>query len=168
VAGRVGLPRKSFARGIVKATRIISGIGDHESRKLFKDIIRYLGDSKPLSEILIDGIGLTTIGGILNHVVGDRIPERTMPFKQHPDTGLDELWTAMQEFFASGQRRAIFMGIGGPYWDHWTIVHSISDKQIRFFDSHRLRRLNRSRCATTRSTASRPHLLCPTHTYFLS
>jgi hypothetical protein len=28
--------------------------------------------------------------------------------------------------------------------------------------------LNRNRCTTTRSTSLRPHLLCPTHTYFLS
>jgi hypothetical protein len=53
-------------------------------------------------------------------------------------------------------------------WDHWSIVESITDKQIRFFDSYRLKRLNRSRCATMRSTSSRPHVLSPTHTYFLS
>lgn len=154
--------------GIVNAARIVSGSDDQESRKLFKDILKYLDDVRPLSEILVDGIGLTTVGGILNNVIGDRIPHRAMPFKQHPDTSLDEFWNSMQEFLSEGHRRAIFIGIGGPVWDHWTIVDSISEKQIRFFDSHRLRRLSRSRCATTRSTKTRPHLLCPTHAYFLS
>lgn len=154
--------------GILNATRIVSGMGDLESRKLFRDIMRYLDRTRPLSEILVEGIGLTTIGGILNNVVGDRIPNRTMPFKQHPETGLDELWTAMREFLGQKSQRAIFIGVGGPHWDHWTIVDSMSDRQIRFFDSHKLRRLNRSRCSTTRSTKIRPHLLCPTHAYFLS
>ena len=74
----------------------------------------------------------------------------------------------MKKFLEEEKNRAILIGLGGPAWDHWTIVHSISDKQIRFFDSHKLRRLDRNRCTTTRSTALRPHVLCPTHTYFLS
>ena len=154
--------------GIVNATRIVSGINTRESHSLFKQIIRYLDRSKPLGSILLDGIGLTTIGGILNNVVGDRIPRRAMPFKQRPNTGLEEFWTALQTFLTGSDRRAVLMGIGGPVWDHWTIVDAISDRQIRFFDSHRLRRLNRSRCETTESTRRSPHLLCPTHTYFLS
>jgi D-alanine-D-alanine ligase len=36
------------------------------------------------------------------------------------------------------------------------------------FDSHKLRRLNRNRCTAIRSTSRHPHMLCPTHTYFLS
>jgi hypothetical protein len=152
---------------IVNATRIIAGLEEEESRELFKEIILHLEKSKDLPEILISGIGLTTIGGILNDVVGDRIRQRTMPFKHHPDTTLDEFWNTMMRFLHRGKRRAILIGLGGPLWDHWSIVESISEKQIRFFDSHQLKRLNRSRCTTIRATSRRPHLLCPTHTYFL-
>jgi hypothetical protein len=74
----------------------------------------------------------------------------------------------MMGFLNGGGPRAILIGLGGPLWDHWSIVDSITEKQIRFFDSYKLKRLNRLRCATIRSTSSRPHLLCPTHTYFLS
>jgi hypothetical protein len=153
---------------IVNATRIISDIEDDESRELFQKILVYLEKTKDLSRVLSEGIGLTTIGGILRDVVGDRISQRRMPFKHRPDTSLDEFWSEMMVFLDGGCKRAILIGLGGPMWDHWSIVHSITDKQIYFFDSNKLKRLNRSRCTTTRSISSRPHVLCPTHTYFLS
>ena len=80
-----------------------------------------------------------------------------------------EFWNSMMEFLRNGEgkRRVILIGLGGVY-DHWSIVDSITDKQIRLFDSFKLKRLNRNRCATMRRSSSRPHLLFPTHTYFLS
>jgi len=153
---------------IVNATRIVSGIGEDDARDLFKEIILYLERTNDLGKILTEGIGLKTIGGILGDVVGDRITSRAMPFKQYPDTPLDSFWAEMMGFLNGGGPRAVLIGLGGPLWDHWSIVESISEKQIRFFDSYKLKRLNRSRCATIRCTSSRPHLLCPTHTYFLS
>jgi hypothetical protein len=153
---------------IVNATRIVAGIPDDEAKVLFRRIIAYLEQNLDLSKVLTEGIGLTTIGMILRDVVGSHIPNRTIPYKNRPETPLDEFWTAMASFLDEGPERAILIGLGGPMWDHWSIVHSISDRQIRFFDSHKLRQLNRSRCTTTRSTSRRPHVLCPTHTYFLS
>jgi len=153
---------------IVNAARIISGLAEEDSKALFREIIVYLEKTNDLSKILISGIGLTTIGSILNDVVGDRINRRSMPFKQYSDTPLDEFWSEMMNFLSRGDRRAILIGLDGPSWDHWSIVDSITEKQIRFFDSYKLKRLNRSRCATIRSTSSRPHILCPTLTYFLS
>jgi hypothetical protein len=153
--------------GIVNAARIIAGIDEVQSKELFKRIVLYLENKKGLPQILISGIGLKTIGGILNDVVRGHIRHRSMPFKKYPDTPLDTFWTAMMEFLGNGERRAILVGLGGVY-DHWSIVDSITDKQIRLFDSFKLKRLNRNRCATMRCSSSRPHLLFPTHTYFLS
>ena len=153
---------------IVNATRIIAGINEDKARMLFRRILVHLEQTKDLSVVLTQGIGLTTIGGILKDVVGNKIRHRRIPYKHRPDTPLDEFWTAMAGFLDGGAERAILIGLGGPVWDHWSIVHSISDRQIRFFDSHKLRQLNRNRCTTTRSTSARPHVLHPTHTYFLS
>ena len=153
---------------IVNAARIISDIRDVEAKALFRRILEYLEKSRELSRVLAEGIGLTTIGGILREVVGDLIPYRRMPYKQQPHTPLDVFWNEMMRFLDNDGERAILIGVGGPMWDHWSIVHEITARQIRFFDSHKLRRLNRTRCATIRSTSRRPHLLCPTHTYFLS
>jgi hypothetical protein len=69
---------------IVNATRIISGIDEEEARALFRRIMAYLEKTRQLSKVLTDGIGLTTIGGILRDVVGDRIRQRSMPFKHRP------------------------------------------------------------------------------------
>lgn len=172
------MPMKPYEQGaldglcavysIVNAARIVSGIGDEEARDLFKEIILYLERTNDLGKILTEGIGLKTIGGILGDVVGDRISNRSMPFKQSPDTPLDTFWAEMMSFLNGGGPRAILIGLGGPLWDHWSIVESITEKQIRFFDSYKLKRLNRGRCSTIRCTSLRPHLLCPTHTYFFS
>lgn len=150
---------------IVNATRIVNGIGEEGSKDLFQEIIFYLDRRIGLPGVLTSGIGLNTIGGILTDVVGDKIKNRSMPFKHHPNTPLDEFWYFMKAFLEEGEKRAILIGLGGV-WDHWSIVDSITDRQIRFFDSHKLRRLNRSRCTTIRATSRRPHMLQPTHTYF--
>lgn len=153
---------------IVNAARIVSQIDEDESRALFRRIIRYLESTRSLPEVLTDGIGLTTVGGILKDVVDDTIPHRRMPFKGRPHTSLDSLWSEMGEFLDGGSHRAVMLSVSGPVWDHWSIVRSVSDKQLCFFDSHKLRRLNRSRCTTARVTTRRPHVLSPTHAYFFS
>ncbi len=153
---------------IVNAARIISDIREEESKELFKQSLVYLEESGELGRVLTEGIGLNTVGSILRDVANGRIHERNMPFKHRPDTSLDEFWSEMMSFLDGGSQRAILVGVGGRMWDHWSIVHAISDRQVYFFDSHKLKSLKRSRCTTLRPTASRPHLLCPTHTYFLS
>jgi len=153
---------------IVNAARIIADIGEEESKDLFKNILIYLEDREDLSRVLTEGIGLNTVGSILRDVANGRMQERGMPFKHRPDTSLDEFWSEMMSFLDDGSRRAILIGLGGRLWDHWSIVHAISDRQIYFFDSYKLKSLKRSRCTTIRPTAARPHVLCPTHTYFLS
>jgi hypothetical protein len=153
---------------IVNAARIISDTGEEESKKLFKQILAYLESKEDLSRVLTEGIGLNTVGSILRDAANAKIHDRNMPFKHRPETSLDEFWSEMISFLDGGSQRAILIGLGGRMWDHWSIVHAISDRQIYFFDSYKLKSLKRSRCTTIRHTAARPHLLCPTHTYFLS
>jgi hypothetical protein len=38
----------------------------------------------------------------------------------------------MVSFLDGGSKRAILIGLGGRMWDHWSIVHAISDRQIYF------------------------------------
>jgi hypothetical protein len=153
---------------IVNAARIISDISEEESKSLFKHILIYLEDREDLGRVLTEGIGLNTVGSILRDVADGRMHDRVMPFKHRPEASLDEFWSEMMAFLDGGSKRAILIGLGGRMWDHWSIVHAISDRQIYFFDSYKLKNLKRSRCTTIRPTAARPHLLCPTHTYFLS
>lgn len=71
---------------IVNAARIISSIRDTEAKKLFRRILEHLEQTRDLSRVLSEGIGLVTIGGIFRHVVGDLIPYRSMPYKNLPNT----------------------------------------------------------------------------------
>jgi hypothetical protein len=153
---------------IVNAARIISDIDEEDSKEMFRQILAYLERTRDLSRVLSEGIGLNAIGSILRDVVNHHIPSRGMPFKHRPETSLDEFWSEMMAFLDGNTKAAILIGLGGRMWDHWSIVHAISDRQIYFFDSYKLKNLKRCRCTTTRSTAARPHMLCPTHTYFLS
>ena len=68
--------------------------------------------------------------------------------------------------FLEVPNRAILLCLGGVY-DHWTVVQSISNKQIKFFDSDGLKHLNRSACTTQEPDKKRRHAIYPTHTYFL-
>ncbi len=153
---------------IVNAARIVAQIDEDESKALFRRILGYLESTSRLPDVLTEGIGLTRVGGIFKDVVHDEIPHRRMPFKNRPHVSLDSLWSEMGEFLEGGSHRAVMLSVSGPVWDHWSVVRSVSDRQLCFFDSHRLKRLNRSRCTTTRVTAARPHVLSPTHAYFLS
>jgi hypothetical protein len=149
---------------IVNATRIINNISEEEARKLFQQILKYLEDNNLLINAILNGITLVTIGSILKDIA---TLERTMPFKHNPNTTLDEFWAETTSFL-SIEKRAVLIALGGKAWDHWSIINTITDTRINFFDSHRLRRFNRSRCTTIKPTKTRPHLLCTTHVYFLS
>jgi hypothetical protein len=94
--------------------------------------VLYLERTNDLAKILTEGIGLKTIGGIFVDVVGERIRNRTMPFKQYPETPLDEFWNEMMSFLNGGGPRAILIGLGGPMWDHWSIVESITESKSGF------------------------------------
>lgn len=153
---------------IVNAARIIKNISEEEARNLFSQIILYLEKNNQLTIALTEGITLGTIGSILNlNIVSEIITERNMPFKHNPFATLDEFWSETISFLSVG-KRAVLIAIGGKAWDHWSIINTITDTNISFFDSHKLRRFNRSRCTTLKPTKTRPHLLCATHAYFLS
>ena len=119
--------------GIVNAARIISDIGEEESKSLFKQILVYLENNEDLGRVLTEGIGLNTVGSLLRDVANGRIHDRNMPFKHRPETSLDEFWSEMMSFLDGGSKRVILIGVGGRMWDHWSIVHAISDQAGLFF-----------------------------------
>lgn len=152
---------------IVNSAKIISETSEEEDVKLFNDILLYLQEKDLLAKSLSDGITLGLVGSILKDVAIEKIPDRHMPFKYRPTISLDNFWSEITTFL-SEKNRAVLMAINGYSWDHWSVVQSINENQIFFFDSRKLRSFLRSRCTTIKATKSRPHLLCVTHTYFLS
>ena len=154
---------------IVNAMRVIEGLSNEESQKLFKKIIAYLEENKSLAETLASGISITVMGTIFKDVIGDQI-NRAIPFQKHTDVSISEFWKEMTRFLhekrPKGEKRVILLSLGGLH-DHWTIVRKISNKRIWLFDSIGLRNLDRSKCTTRKASSSRLHLIYPTQTYFL-
>lgn len=152
---------------IVNSAKIIAETTEEDDHKLFNDILAYLQDKDLLAKSLTEGITLGLLGSILKDVASQKITDRHMPFKYRPTITLDNFWSEIT-YFLQEKNRAVLMAINGYGWDHWSVVSSITDNQIFFFDSRKLRTFLRSRCTTIKATKNRPHLLCPTHTYFLS
>jgi hypothetical protein len=50
-------------------------------------------------------------------------------------------------------------------WNHRSVVQSVSERQVYFFDSYKIKHLNRSRCTAVRSMASRPHAVPHAHLF---
>jgi hypothetical protein len=151
---------------IINATRKIVKINEQLSTQLFKELIDFLEEKCGINRIIIDGIGLHDISQVLNYIIKPKYQiEAKAPFWHYPDTTLETFWKEMNNFLKPNT--AILLWIGGKIYDHWSVVESISEKQIRLFDSCRIKQFNRNRCTTKQTSSKRMHQLFPTHTYFL-
>jgi hypothetical protein len=149
---------------IINASRIINNLSDEKCIELFQQVIRFLDSERCLSKLLINGIDINIIGQVMNNVKELKL-NKHQPFHGKPETKLGEFWNEMQNFLEM-QNRAILIGLGGIH-DHWTVVKSISPKQIKLIDSDGLKQLNRVSCTTGEPSIQRIHKIYPTHTYFL-
>ena len=161
------LDRLCAVYSIVNSAKIISNISEKEAIDLFNKILLYLEEKNELSKALITGINIGLVGSILRDIAADKIPDRIMPFKNKSDITFDLFWYEILNFLEN-KNRAVLTAIDGNVWDHWSVVSNISDTKIFLFDSLRLKSFLRSRCTIGKPTKSRPHLLCPQRTYFLS
>jgi hypothetical protein len=161
-----GLDGMCAVYSIVNSTKIISNTTDEQCRELFKGIISFLDQKHNLSNLLVDGMYISIIGSIFSEVVKDLIHNRSMPFLRVNGLTLDTFWIEMMNFL-SEPKRVILLGLEGCT-DHWTLVESMTDKQMNLFDSSRMKKLYRSRCSIIKETSRRPYKLVPTMTYFLS
>jgi hypothetical protein len=144
-------------------SRIINGFNNEECKQLFEQVIQFIDKEHSLAKLLINGLDINQIGQVMNNV--DLHIKKEQPYRGKPETPLGEFWANMQNFLEK-PNRAILLGLGGVY-NHWTIVESISDKQIKLHDSDGLKQLNRSLCTTSDPDSQRRHRIFPTHTYFL-
>lgn len=158
---------------LINAERIINLSTDDQSQKLFNSIIDYLDKERLLADVLTQGMSLKNIKLVLNNVIKHRIPNTQIRFSGVKNPDLDTFWQEIINFLAedssdvSGKRRAVLLGMSGVH-DHWTVIKSITEKQIKLFDSDGLKYLNRIRCTTYNESQNRKHVLYPAQTYFLS
>jgi hypothetical protein len=150
---------------VVNAERIINSTTHEGSQALFVKIIHYLDTKGLLASILTEGMLLKHIKLILTEVVQERILYKKIPFAGVSNPDLNTFWNEMTEF-VNEPHRAVLLGLAGVH-DHWTVVKSITEKQIQLFDSDSIRFLRRANCTTADFTVTRRHVLFPAQTFFL-
>jgi hypothetical protein len=151
---------------LVNAEKVINQSKTEHSQDLFNDIVTSLEEEKLLASILTDGMLLKNLKFILNQVLADRIPQKTLPFHSKPNPNLGKFWSEV-ELFLSKKNRAVIISLSGVH-EHWSTVEKITGKKIKLFDSDGLNYLNRSYCTTAEATIKRPHIICSAQTLFLS
>lgn len=158
---------------LVNAERMINLTSREDSQELFSSIVNYLDKEDLLAKILTEGMYLKHIKMLLDNVIGNRIPYPKLRFAGVPNPDLNTFWQEITNFLngdsnlKTSQKRAVILSMSGVH-DHWTIIKSITEKQIQLFDSIGLHHLNRINCTTAESNGKRIHVLYPAQTYFLS
>lgn len=158
---------------LVNAERMINLTSRDDSQELFNSIVKYLEKKDMLAKILTEGMYLKHIKMILNDVIGNRIPYSKPHFAGVSNPDLNTFWQEITNFLnndsnlETGPKRVVLLSMSGVH-DHWTLIKSISEKQIQLFDSMGLRHLNRNCCTTADSNGKRIHVLYPAQTYFFS
>jgi hypothetical protein len=151
---------------VVNAERLVNRSSEDESKKLFEEIVRFLSEKKLLADILVDGMVRKHLTSILDNVVADRMPNRGIRWQGKLTPGLNDFWYSIQAFLDGTPGRAVILGLDGAH-EHWTVVKSITDRQINLYDSDSLERLYRAKCTTGDPKGKRVHILKPAQTYFI-
>ncbi len=151
---------------LVNAEKIINKTKTKDSQDLFNEIVRFLAEENLLASILTGGMLLKKLKLILNEVIGDRIPQKKLPFNARPNPNLGDFWTEV-EIYLKEPGRAVIISLSGVH-DHWSTIEKITSNQIKLFDSNGLSHLNRGYCTTAEPTSKRQHIILPAQTLFLS
>jgi len=154
---------------VINALRLIfKSMTELEAMRLLKEIFKCMEKRKKPSSIIVDGITDKDIRHIFKEVIEPRYPITwNRPFKKETPT-IDKFWQEIFEFLKKGNHRSVIVSLENGDWDHWSVVHGITEKQILFFDSSELERVYRNRCSTKKATAKRPYLFTPCETFFIS
>lgn len=171
-------PKKPYRQGdldslcgvycIVNAvSRLCGPLPKQEAADLFESIVDFLETRSPLVERIVDGTVLGEIGGALGQVVAHEYPiERRKAFHGYPRVSIDFFWGHVQDFM-DDYGGVVLTAIGGTH-DHWTLIHKATDRTFMLYDSSGIHRLNKAHCTLDQNNPDkRPHVLHPTHTYFL-
>jgi hypothetical protein len=152
---------------IINAEKIINKTDRENSQALFNEIIHFLSRKRQLVNILTTGMILKNLTKIMDEIVGERIPYKELPWRNVATPGLDAFWESMEIFLDGAPGKAVILCMNG-YYDHWTVIKSITPNQIKLTDSYGLSRLQRIYCTTSEPRGKRHHFLKPAQTYFLS
>jgi hypothetical protein len=135
---------------VINAVRLVcKNTTEDECMILLKKIIKCLEKRKRISNIIIEGINEDEIRFILKNVIEPLYPIKwETPYRKQKGLTVHDFWKGVSTFLKEGKRRAVIVSMETKRWDHWSVVHRVTENQMSFFDSSDLKRINRKRCTT--------------------
>jgi len=156
---------------IVNATRLIMrNMREEEAEKLFIKCMRHVAKRKSMGKVTTDGITATDLWNILQKcVLTNYSINIERPFHRNGNISTKDYLRELREYLEAGGKRSVIISVQcGVWWDHWTVIRSITAKQISFFDSAMMKRINTARCIVNKLNKNKPYLFTPEMTFFLS
>jgi hypothetical protein len=152
---------------LVNAVDYLCGpLSKRKAKKLFSQILTHLESKAPLATRCSSGISINEIGGILKYVICEEYPiRRYKPFHLKPSIS-HAAYIQTLERFLQQPNTIVFLILYGRF-NHWTLIHHITDKTLVTYDSSEIHYVLRSSCSMIDDKVQKLHWLIPTHTYFL-
>ena len=150
---------------LINTLQLLSNIDEDKCGRLFKKGILHLESSKRLIRALTQGICKETISELIKEIAPRNIKFET-PFSRNNLT-VDQIWNDYSSFLEK-ENRAILVCIRGKELNHWTVIKSITQKQMQLYDSAGYSKLNKRKFTTKTETIEQPYLLKPTYTFYIS
>ena len=144
--------------------RLVPEIDSDGASWLFSRLMRSLRKvgANP-SHAIVTGVGRSAVIALLHQAIAAiegkydvKLAVRRLPRAQRQIKRLDELWAVLARTISSG--KVAILGLGGNT-SHWTVAVTVTAKQIRLFDSSRMKVLRRADCSiaeTSKRTAIPP------------
>ncbi len=157
---------------IINALRLINGgITEDKCYEHTEDWLLALEKKRgKLAKVVATGLYLNDMIYVLTMASERYDFRRSRPYYKQSKVDLDAFWTNMQDFFSSGNHRAIIIGYYSNLWDddgHWSVVRKVTDKSIQLFDSYGNMYIRRSSCTTNIDEHGKRTVICPAQTIFL-
>jgi len=154
---------------IVNATRLILGdMQEAEAMKLFGDCMRHVQKRKKLAKVCTDGVSANDVWSILRNVVMLKYAiQAERPFPKKWKYPINDYFAKLQDYFDQDKKRTVIISIDHAEWDHWTVIHSLTPKQLILFDSALMKTINIARCTIDNVDKRKPYLIHVADTFFL-
>jgi hypothetical protein len=154
---------------LINAMRIlIKDLNYTEAELVFQRILRYVESKKRLSSVITGGIGDRDVFNIARTVLHAKYNisiKRLYGDDQRPP--VSKVVAKMGKLIQH-ENIAIIISIEAVDYEHWSVIKSLSAKEIQLCDSSGTRRVQLSKCTTKRMTQSRPVFLDPSSIFCLT
>ena len=155
---------------VINALRLVDrNLTGLDCARLLKKILLHLEKRKKASSIISDGISGSDIRFVLKEII---VPNYAvtwaLPFKKNAPVSLDQYWDEVKTFMNEEPHRAAIVSITCTEWRHWSVIRTITERRVTFFDSWTLSRANRSRLVVGETDNAKFMSFSPQNTFFIS